>query len=360
MKTLMLLTGGLGSGGLERISCSVANHFAKNGWKVVILTLFQRRDDERSFQFLDSSIEVVPFPKSYDPVKKKKRAVLTWLKMISSSVKKHRPDALLAMTFKIGSMVSIAAPRYAKKLTVREISDPKSKARNPVMNRLTEFFCRNIKSVIFQTRWERDCFHKRIRNKGVVIPNPISIDVSETGQFAVKKMFTMTRLSIYQKRQDILIRGFAEFHKLHPEYELEIYGKGEDAEKIQSLIEEANGQDYMRICKAVPNVHQYVRDYRCFVMTSDFEGMSNALLEAYCLGIPCVSSDWPGVEDIITNGEDGLLYHRQDVGELVARLCEVAEQDGLCKRMTTLARERIDRFKYEDVIAQYCEVISGE
>jgi len=360
MKTLMIVTGGLGTGGLERISCFVANKFREKGWRVVILTLLQKEEENKSFQILDKDVIVINFDGKNDPIKNKKSSIKTWRRMIKKNTKLYNPDSILAMTFKIASMVCLFAPKMAKRVTIREISDPKSKVRNQKMNRLTEFLCRKSKNVIFQTNWEKECYHKRIRSKGVVIPNPLSIKVDRIGKYNQKKVFTLSRLLINQKRQDVLIEAFSLFHEKHPDYYLEIYGKGDDKEAIQDLINKSKCRDYISIIDSIPNVHEKIIDYRCFVQTSDFEGMSNALLECYALGIPCISSDWPGVEDVIENGKDGLIYKRQNVGELVDLLCKVADDDNLCNSITKEAIEGSKRFNEKEIIARYCEVIESE
>lgn len=361
MKTLMIITGGLGTGGLERISCFVANTFRKKGWQVIILTLLQRKgSEERSFQTLDKDVVVVGFDGKRDPLRHKYSAIKTWRKMISRSTKEYRPDSILAMTFKVASMVCLFAPKYANRVTIREISDPKSKSRKQWVNNMTEFFCRKVKNIIFQTRWEKSCYGKKIQDKGVVIPNPLSIKADVHGNFSQKKMFTLSRLSNYQKRLDVLIDGFAFFHQTHPEFVLEIYGRGEDRQMLQELIAKSSCPEAISVHDPIPSIHQMVLDYRCFVQTSDFEGMSNALLECYCLGIPCVSSDWPGVEDIIADGVDGLLYPRQDVKALAAQLTRIAEDDELCDALTKKALSSASRFNEKDVIGRYCEVIERE
>ena len=358
MKTLMIVTGALGTGGLERISCFIANRFCDKGWRVVILTLLQKSSDDSTFQQLNSNVKVIPFIGKKDPETHKKSSIFTWRKMIKTAIKEYKPDSILCMTFKIASMVCLFARKYAKRVTIREINDPR--IRNRFTNNVIEFLCRKVKNIIFQTRYEQSCYHKRIRNKGYVIPNPLSIDVKRTGKFNEKKMFTLSRLSNKQKRLDVLIKGFEIFHKSHPDYCLEIYGRGSDNEKILELIKKSTCPDNIKIIYPIPNVHEKIIDYRCFVMTSDFEGMSNALLECYSLGIPCVSSDWPGVEDVMTNNKDGLIYKRQDSNELAELLCKVASDDNLCNKITKAAIDGSKRFDRETVFSRYCEVIESE
>lgn len=360
MKTLMIVTGGLGTGGLERISCFVANKFCEKGWKVIVLMLLQRKGDNSSFQYLNNAVDVIEFCGPFDPLKNKRKAIKYWKKMIQVNTKKYNPDSILAMTFKIGSMVCLFAPKFAKKTTIREISDPKSKVRNQFVNKMTEFLCRKVKNVIFQTKWEKSCFGKRLQKKGIVIPNPLSISNVRSGEYRIKKIFTLTRLLVNQKRQDILIKAFEIFHEKNPDYILEIFGKGEDEQLVKKYISESKCKEYISLLKPEPNIHDKIINYRCFVLTSDFEGMSNALLECYSLGIPCVTSDWPGVEDIVTDQIDGLVYKRQDVLQLASLLDIVANDDELCHNITKAAKSNCFRFNEKDIISRYCEVIERE
>lgn len=360
MKTLMIVTGGLGTGGLERISCFVANTFSNKGWRVVVLTLLQEQNNTKSFQILNNDVDVIPFYGDFNPLLNKKKAIKYWKKMIKNNTEKYAPDSILAMTFKIASLICLFAPKFAKKITIREISDPKSKVRNRFVNKITEILCRKVKNIIFQTQWEKSCYGKRIQNKGEVIPNPLSINISSRGNFTEKKIFTLSRLLLNQKRQDILIKGFEMFHKNHPDYYLEIYGKGEDEETIVRMIGESSCKNFIKVMKPQPNIHPKIINYRCFVLTSDFEGMSNALLECYSLGIPCLTSDWPGVEDVITKGVDGLVYKRQNVNDLALQLSRIADDDELCFSITNNALSRSYRFDEKTIINKYCEVIERE
>lgn len=57
------------------------------------------------------------------------------------------------------------------------------------------------------------------------------------------------------------------------------------------------------------DVHEKIADATMFVMSSDYEGLSNALLEAMAMGLPCISTDSPpgGARMVIRNGQNGLL-----------------------------------------------------
>lgn len=356
---LLLITGSLGTGGLERISCFVANYFIKKGWDVDILALFEKEDGSKKvFNYLEKKVKIHYFTGNFDPLNNKKKAIFPWIKLIKNTINLVKPDSILCMTFKIGSLAAIAAPRYREKITVREINDPKASGRSQFSNKITELFCRKIKSVIFQTQWEQSCYGATIRKKGAVIPNPITINCDKVGTYQHNTFFTMSRLLIKQKRQDVLIQAFKKAHDLDNTLFLEIYGSGPDKDILDKIINDLNCNAFIKICKPIPNIHDTIINHRGFIITSDYEGMSNALLEAYCLGIPCISSDWPGVNDIITHNLDGMIYKRQDVEELVRYILLIAHSHEKCSEITSNAIKNKVKFETENIMEQYFSIIT--
>jgi glycosyltransferase involved in cell wall biosynthesis len=59
------------------------------------------------------------------------------------------------------------------------------------------------------------------------------------------------------------------------------------------------------------------------VLTSDYEGVSNSLMESMGAGVAVVSTRYPGADELITDGHDGLLVPREDVRTLAATLCRL-------------------------------------
>lgn len=80
-----------------------------------------------------------------------------------------------------------------------------------------------------------------------------------------------------------------------------------------------------------------------FIMTSMFEGMSNSLIEAMCLGLPCISTKVSGAVDLIKSGENGILIDIDDKAELLAAMNRLAdnpkEAEEIAKRATLLYEE---------------------
>ena len=77
-----------------------------------------------------------------------------------------------------------------------------------------------------------------------------------------------------------------------------------------------------------------------FILTSDFEGMPNALLEACALQIPCISTDCPcGPKDILEGGEKGILVNVGDYKELANQMAKLADDKKLRNNLSSKNKE---------------------
>ena len=358
-KRLTIVTVSLGSGGLERIVSNIANIYVAKGWEVDILTLLN--PEGKVFVKLDERVNHVffqnikPNPSSFQKIK----AVPKWIKFIREHITKTNPDCILAMTIKIGSMVVLANKNKNTRIIVREISDPKSKARNQLANKICFKYCKKADAFIFQTEWEKSCFPKKIQSIGQVIANPVVLKTTAVSPKR-KTFVTMGRLVNFQKCHDILIKAFALVLKKHPDYTLEIYGEGPDAKIDQDLIEKLGIKDSVFLMGACSNVHEKIKDASGFVLTSDFEGLSNALLEAYMMGIPCVTSDWPGANEVITNSVDGLIVKRGHITEFANAMNFIIENEKQAHDFTINAQKNISKYDAKNVFVRYENVIEGK
>jgi glycosyltransferase involved in cell wall biosynthesis len=86
-----------------------------------------------------------------------------------------------------------------------------------------------------------------------------------------------------------------------------------------------------------------LRSSDAFLMTSDYEGMPNALLEAMVVGLPCISTDCrTGPKDMIDDGVNGYLVKTGDAESISRAIVKMAQMsDTEAKKMGSAAREKI-------------------
>ncbi|MXP74782.1 glycosyltransferase [Lachnospiraceae bacterium WCA-9-b2] len=105
----------------------------------------------------------------------------------------------------------------------------------------------------------------------------------------------------------------------------------------------------------------YINSSAIFVMTSNFEGMPNALLEAMALGLPCISTDCPcgGPRSLIETGKNGLLIPVGDIEALEKALRVLLKSPDFADslgREATLIRGKLD---IENIGRQWLEYMSS-
>ena len=357
-KTLLLITGSWGAGGLEKISSNIANRYSDKGWKVIYLALFE--EEANPFFAMRDGIVLVHGKYKRNPVAHKYSSLRKWIKLIRGTCKKYDPDCIICMTFKIGSLLRLASKKYLKRTTIREIADPASN-KNKLVILTNQLLCQSAKNFIFQTNWEKQCYNKKISRKGIVVYNPCVLTCEKDNlYFREQNIVSTGRLTFGQKRYDILLKSFDIFHNSHPNIFLDIYGSGSDEGKIRSFANALSSRDFIRFHPKMKNIQEIIKNAGCFLTTSDFEGMSNSLLEAYLLGIPCVSSNWHGVEEIIQeSGVDGLIYNKQDCNMCANMLAKIFDDPKATNKMILKATKRRMEFDFDTLMSQYEAVIEA-
>jgi glycosyltransferase involved in cell wall biosynthesis len=162
---------------------------------------------------------------------------------------------------------------------------------------------------------------------------------------------------IEQKNQKLLIEAFAKIRENHPQAVLKIYGDGHLKEELQNLIDRLGLYDVVELCGNVSDLHERTAGAKAFVLTSEFEGLSNALIEAMMLGIPCVTTDYPGAEELIKDKKNGLVVHRGDVDGLVDALDKLLNDMSLSDSLHENCLKEAENYKKEVVISRWEKII---
>ena len=182
-----------------------------------------------------------------------------------------------------------------------------------------------------QTQEALEYFPKNIQKKSVVILNPIKDNLPRRwiGERR-KNIVNFCRLE-KQKNLPLLIDSFKEFHQKYTDYTLTIYGDGKEKSFIERYIRERELEDCVTIHPAVSDVHEHIKDAIMFVSSSNYEGLSNSMIEAMAIGLPTICTDCPcgGARMVIRDGENGLLVPVNDKDEMIKAMSKIAADDNL-------------------------------
>ena len=106
-----------------------------------------------------------------------------------------------------------------------------------------------------------------------------------------------------------------------------------------------------------PDVHKEIADAKVFVLSSDYEGLSNALLEAMMMGFPCVSTECAGADEYIINGENGILVPLRDKDSMVNAINYIIENQDAALDMGEKAKESVSKCSIEFIMRKWNKII---
>lgn len=352
-KTIFFITNELSGGGAERVMSNLANYLIKRDYNIKFILL----NGNEIVYPLDKAIEIIIRPDV------QARDTLAQIQFIRKYMKKNK-NALFVSFFTHQNLYTILASVATKaKVLVSERNDPANTFTRKLQkigdfSRKILYKNKHCKKIVFQTQGASDYFEERIAKKGVVIANPLKNGLPHpyTGQ-RKKTVVAVGRISP-QKNYRLLFDAFAKFSEIHPDYKLEIYGNGASKDAVKKYIAKLNLTDKVELCGFCKNVHERILDAGMYVMSSDFEGLSNAMLEALAIGLPVISTDHPpgGARAYITSYENGILTPVRDVDAMTKAMCYMTENTEKAQEMgqkAALVREALS----EDTICKKWQTV---
>lgn len=313
-KRIAFITGSMGKGGAERVISILANYYAAKGWEVDILMLL---NDSCEYQ-LKEEVSLRPI---FVKGKARIAQLSNWVIEIRKYIERNNPTIILSFFSKINIITILASLGLEKRIIVSERSDPKSDGRSLMVKLATQLLYPLTDRIVFQTRSAQSNFSEKIKRKSVIIKNPIEVS-TEALVNKKRKLVAVGRLS-EEKNHEMLIRAFSNVQKLYPEYKLYIYGEGPLRKSLELLVEKLDLSRSVYLPGKVDDIHEKISDAEIFIHPSNHEGMSNALLEAMMMGITCITTDYPGANEVIENEYNGLVVQRANDNQLAEKIIEL-------------------------------------
>ncbi|SDI00386.1 glycosyltransferase [Desulfosporosinus hippei] len=347
-KRIAFVIGNLQRDGAERVISILAEYYCQKGWAVDILTLLNDQCDYS----IHPKIKLIPICRvnhSYY------RNIVFWIRGIRKYLLAHNPDKLVSFVARINILTLIASLHLKTRIIVSERNDPAADGRSRFVRWATFLSYRLADCIIFQTKWAQSCFPENIVNKSAVILNPVQVSCL-AAKAKKKKIVAVGRLEP-QKNHSMLLEAFAEIKKKYPDYELHIYGDGCLKHSMKQRIRDLGLKDSVQLPGNVNNIHARMADAELFVLPSNYEGLSNALLEAMMMGLPCISTNCAGSNEIIHAGINGLIVTVGDTNELIEALKKVIENPELAASLGENAKQSSIAFASGSVLKQWESII---
>ncbi|WP_328347599.1 glycosyltransferase family 4 protein [Streptomyces violaceus] len=189
------------------------------------------------------------------------------------------------------------------------------------------------------------------------LPNSVPDPALPPADGTAKVVIAAGRL-VRVKRYGLLIEAFSQVAAAFPDWQLRIYGKGEEQPRLRQLIERLGLWNNVFLMGAATPMEAEWAKASIAAATSDFEPFGMTIVEAMRCGLPVVSTDCPyGPAEIIKDGTDGRLVPVGDRDALASALLELVGDDERRRRMGRTALENAHRFAPVPVVAQAERII---
>lgn len=324
MKKILFAIGSLSGGGGERVVSVWAGQLAERGYDTAVFT-YAKADDEYYLSPKVKRLTLVDDIKDYLSQSGLKR-----YRNIRKIIKGFSPDVVISFfpTIQIWMKAATIGLGVKRIDTVRV--NPLYASNSKAVNAMWRWCLKTSALTILQCEDQKMFFNKKIQKKCAVVPNPLSEVYENCGKDRYSnenlKFIAAGRLC-KQKNFPMLIKAFAKAHAQNPKITLDIYGEGTSSyiEFLDSIINQDSATEYIHLCGRTSDMHGELLNHDAFVMSSDYEGMPNALAEAMATGLVCISTDCPtGPRDLIRGGENGFLVPVDDVDAMAEKIIEVS------------------------------------
>ena len=351
---IMFVIPRMNNGGAERVVANLANKLCfLHSVKIVTLV------GKDSFYHLDSKVEFSSADFCLNRKNNVARSVSMMKHFISAffflekEYKTYNPEVVISFLFEADILIYILHHLHKFFWISSERNDPTR------ISKIKQFINMNIyKDVdmfVCQSAYIKSYYKTIPDNKKVIIPNPIDNSrVYELSQEVERLRIVAVGRLTEQKNFELLIRAYAKARRqLTKETTLTIYGDGSLRSALEKVIERLNLIECVYLPGSIQNVFAEMKDASLFIMSSDYEGFPNALLEASAMGIPIIATDVKTrtVREIVSEGA-GLIVPVGNENELSNAIIKMIEDDEYRKSIRGIYGIEIKKKYCIDVIGK--------
>lgn len=372
---LLIFIHSLASGGAERVTVTLANHWASRDWDVTIVTI---ADANKDFYQLDPAIRRIGLNMAMDS-RTPASAVINNLRRLGALYRilmQQRPDIAIAMMPAANVTLAIAGRLAGIPTLGSERTYPPAMPIGRFWETARRRAYPLLSGLVAQTADSASWLQVHTQSKRVaVIPNPILFPIPNQSPGISPRKVRATLASEHillavgrleeEKRFDRLIAAFAEVAPKHPDWSLVVLGEGGMRVSLNTQVARLGLDGRVACLGAVGNVGDWYAAASAYVLTSRYEGFPNTLLEALCYGVPSLAVDcMTGPRELIEPEVNGLLVPQDDPVALIAGLDRLMGDQELRERLAKRAVEAREAYAVPRIAAQWqafiCDILKKD
>ncbi|HYW91800.1 MAG TPA: glycosyltransferase family 4 protein [Gammaproteobacteria bacterium] len=356
----------LGGGGAERVLTTLANAWVTRGREIVLVTLSGTDDDT---YLLRAQVRRIGLEMLKESACAAEGLInnLHRIRILRRTFGGIDPDVVLSFTTTTNILSVLSCTGTGIPVVVSERASAQDHPPTGPWRRLLRHAYRRAAAVVVQTEAGARWFRGPIGDHVYVVPNPLPAWATrqdmepyrpDMGGSRSHRLIAMGRLE-RQKGFDLLLEAFAGIAHRYPDWVLVVAGEGSLRDELQGQARRLGLADRVSFPGFLHAPLAVLRAGDAFVLSSRYEGMPNALLEAMACGMPCVSFDCrTGPGELIDHEVDGLLVPPEDVEGLGQALARVMGDPSLRRRLGRGAARVTERFNVDRIITEWESVFS--
>lgn len=375
MRLLYITKSFAAKAGVERVLSDKMNWLAEHGYDIMLVT-YEQGNHPDAFTLHPSikryDLDARFFKLSSMPILKRLAQYFNYRKRFVVNLQRQvdifRPDIIITTTYQLKLLDLITKVKSnAKKVIESHIACYKAKKSGDYPFHSVPYFFAKVYDAYFLNRvrafdklvaltsgdandW------KKYNNCVSVIPNPITLYPENVELRQTKdtyRIIAVGRLN-EQKGFDLLIEAFSKIANKCPKWNVDIFGDGDDKEKLLNMISNYHLESRISINPSTSDIYNEYFRSDFLVLSSRYEGYALVLNEAMSCSLPCVAFRCKyGPEDAIVNGENGLLVTNGDTAEFAESMLWLIEHNEERVLMGENARHLSARYKKEKIMKEW-------
>jgi glycosyltransferase involved in cell wall biosynthesis len=171
-------------------------------------------------------------------------------------------------------------------------------------------------------------------------------------------LFIIGTVSCFKQQKNLtdLILAFVQAYSINPLVRLEIIGDGIMRPDLEQLIQEQQIDDVVTLLGWQEDVASHMSRWHLFALSSLWEGLPCAIVEARLMKLPVVCYNVGGISDIIVDRKNGFLIPSGDYTALAQKIVVLSKDEQLYKSMQNNSHDQLDSFKLHAMIQEHTKI----
>ncbi|MDU2201794.1 MAG: glycosyltransferase [Anaerococcus hydrogenalis] len=353
-KKIYFYISNLAKGGAERVCINLAEYLYSSGYEVAIITSYKSKIEYN----LSSKINRIVLNETYYSGNIIYRNLIL-IKKLRQIIKNDKPDTIISFMAESNFRLLLSTIGLYTKRIVSVRNDPDKEYKGIIGRIVGKLILPTADGCVFQTEQAKNWFPKKLRDKSAVIKNPVREEVFQIVRNPIYgRIINIGRLED-QKNHKMLINAYEIVLNKYPNSKLLIYGEGSLRNELVKIIDHKGLNENIELCGYFDDIDSTLSKADIFILSSDYEGLPNSLMEALSSGVPCISTDCPcgGPRSLIENGVNGMLVPIKDEIKLSEAIIDLLSNKSKKESFSKKAKEMSKSYKTSIINNEWKEYI---